>query len=390
MTLRGVNWLRLLLLAVVLLVAVPPLWRARQSSLQSRFHDTARDIVAAEDWERLDELTARWLKDFPRDNAGLLFKAEAAAQLGRLEEAAEWLHKIDNNYQGALEALAIRAELLFADLNRPLEAEACWLRMLDINARATVPRQRLIYFYALTLQRDKLRMQIETAMQLGCEPPEAYSYLMMLNALNFSDGLTVLTKWRRAVPEDEALEVAQAVYAAKKTADKALATFGIQTIIPGNRSLLDRCRQKYPDNVEVLALLIEFAMFEGAVEDVAELLAQSGESAEEDSRFWRYRGWLLSELNRFEEAEQSLRRALELLPYDWQSRWLLADVLRKLQKTAEAETISQQALRGKDLQTKLFERPNARNLSDELAEEIYEYLDSLGPNLALAALERRI
>ena len=41
------------------------------------------------------------------------------------------------------------------------------------------------------------------------------------------------------------LEVAQAVYAAKKTVENLMPTFGIQTTIPGDKSLLKRCFRKF-------------------------------------------------------------------------------------------------------------------------------------------------
>jgi tetratricopeptide (TPR) repeat protein len=275
-------------------------------------------------------------------------------------------------------------------LNRPFEAEANWRRMLAIDETMAVAHQRLIYFYAMTLQRQKMIDQIHQAISVGSEPPEAYSYLILSNVLNFSDGLTVMTRGRANNPDDPTLEVAQAIYAAKKTAENEMATFGIQTVIPGDKSLLESCLSKYPDHPEILALNIEMAMLKGDDATVLRLLGQAAPEAESDSRFWRYRGWLLEKRGQHEAAVASLERALELNPFDWPSRWLLADVYRKLNQIENGDKQAQIAAMGKDLQEKIFEQRTARDLDDELLNQVHGYLTHLKVPGIRHALGRRL
>ncbi|TWT51852.1 Tetratricopeptide repeat protein [Thalassoglobus neptunius] len=378
------------ILVIVVLGLKNPVVNAVQSYRAARFKSECKALIDAEDWSGARSTARAWLKMTPGSNDALVFLAEAAVQLDDPEEAADSLSKVSDDYHGALQALAVCAELQFTDLNQPYQAEATWKRMLEIDPLADVAHQRLIYFYAMTLQRQAMRDQIEQAMELGCEPPEAYPYLLLANVLNFSDGLKKVSRWRQSNRDDEILEVAQSIYAAKRTEDSGMATFGIQTITPGDKTLLDRCIQKYPGNLEALSLQIEFAMFGGDPKTVAKLLAQAGAEAESDSRFWRYRGWLFQERGRDEESAKSLERALEINPFEWQSRWLLADIYRKLGKSELASKHAKIAAQGKDLQTQLFERPNARDLTPELMQQIYDYLHSIGPSIPRDAIEKRI
>ena len=386
------RWMRLALLLILLMAVLlgygPAMDRVNQRRVEA-YRKDCKTATAAGDWKTLEAVANRWLELEPDNNDALLFGAEACIQLDQLERAVDLLGRVDDSYHGALQALAGRGDILFSDLNLPLEAEKNWKRMLSINERAGVAHQRLIYFYAMTLQRRKMVRQIKMAMKYGCEPPEAYSYLLMQNVLNFSDGFTLLTRWRSKYPDNEILEVAHAVYSAKKTADNGMATFGIQTVIPGDKTPLENALRKYPSNPELLALKIDLAIFEGDQAAVADLLARASTEAEQDSRFWRYRGWLLKERNKFEASAKSFEHAIEITPFEWQSRWLLADVYRHLNQPEKADKQSKIASVGKELQEKLFERPTARDVDAELIDMIYRYLLMIDAQDVLEALQRR-
>lgn len=373
-----------------LLFAYHPILGILRDRSDADFKHRCKIAAMTSDWTTLDSLSSRWMASNPESNDAVVFAAEAAVQLDELERSVELLDQVDNEYEGALQALAIRADILFSDLNRPLDAEATWQRILQIEESADVAHQRLIYYYAMTLQRQKMLKHIYRTMELGRESLESYSYLVMANSLNFSDGLRKLTLWRRAAANDESLEVAQAVYAAKKTADNGIATFGIQTIAPGDKTLLDNCLKKYPSNPEVLALKIEFAIFEGKTNDVIRLMTQASGSAEKDSRFWRYRGWLLAQQNLHEESAEALTHALKLNPFEWQARLLLADVYRKLGNSELTTFHAQLASQGKNLQEKIFERPTAKDIDEPLFREIHDYCRKMDASTVVEAIERRL
>lgn len=377
------------LLAIVVLIAVYPAshwWHQRRTRA---FKSACTIAVNEKDWNKLLALAERWVEWDPANGDGWVYLAEAAAQQDQVERAAEALGRVSNTYHGALEALAMRGEMLFGDLNRPYEALATWKRMLDINPRAGAARQRLIYFYSMTFQRSELLAEIQKAMELECEPPESYAYYVLTNELNFTDGLSVVSKWREHYPDDETLEVAHAIYVAKYAASGGLPIFGQSTVASGDLTPIERCYQKYPQNLEVLAFHLEYEIYDGNEARVLELLQQCPAAAEKDSRFWRYRAWYLASQEQFEAAEQALRRSLELHPADWQTWLLLGNVLRRLGHPQAAEA-AEIALMGKTLKRELFELPNARLLNKQIGEKLYRYLKRTGPDWVWQSLERRL
>jgi len=344
----------------------------------------------ARQWKELLEVSSAWRRWSPKDDDALMFIAQGAAESEQLEAAVEALGQVANTYRGALEALATRAEIQQEGLNRPFDAEATWLRMLEINPLADLPRQRLIFFYAMTLQRQKLIAQIEAAIRLGCEPPEAYVYLIMKDSLSFSDGVPLTTRWRMTYPDSEVLAGAQAVYVAKQTEQEKVAAFASQTTSPDADAIVDKCLEKYPGNLEALMVKLDRAIFEGDPQRVLGLMQTAPKEAEEDCRFWRAKGWLLATNGRPEEAARSLRRAIELNPFDWQARWIFADVLRRLGKNEDADRVAQLAMQGKLLQRKILARPSARDIDEELLAEMHSYMRETSPPWILAAFESRL
>jgi len=93
---------------------------------------------------------------------------------------------------------------------------------------------------------------------------------------------------------------------------------------------------------------------------------------------------------RYQEATEAFERALELNVFDWQARWLMADALRKLDRTEEADQAAALALTGKELQQRIFEKPSARDLDEQLAADILQYASDLKAILFAEALARRL
>lgn len=380
-------WLLPVVLLVVLVGWPIKRWFDRQAA--ERYRAACKAAIEVKDWQTLERESSAWLRYDPEADDALIFLAEAAVQQDDAERAVDCLGRVNDQYQGALAALSVRAEIQLADLAKPWDAEASWERMLRINPLATVAHQRLIYLYAMTLQKDKLLAAIKRAIEVGSEPPEAYSYLLLSNSLNFSDGLKKTTRWLRKNPGDPVLEVAQALFAAKQSLDNELATSGEASVIPGDRGLLLKCLEKYPRNRELIAFELDYAIFNGDEDRVVELLSLGAENAEQDARFWGARGWLLERRNQLPEAVEALSWAVELDPFRWQSRWLLADVYRKLGQAEQARVQSEISLLGKELQFQLLERPTARDITPELVERISDYLQRLQQKQVWQALNRR-
>lgn len=387
---RRIAAVALLIAAALAAVAAKPAYDWWHAHRTQQFRSACKAATEAESWDRLDAIATRWVEWDPRSDDGWIYVAEASTQLDKLARAVDALGRVRDSYHGALEALAIRADMQFSDLNRPYDAVATWERMLEIDPLADLARQRLIYFYAMTLQREKMLEQIRKAMTLFCEPPESYTYYMLAYEINFSDGLTLIRKWRDACPDDEALEVAHAIYLAKYSLDRPPETVVQPMIAPGDLSMINACLEKYPANLEVLAFHIDYAIYEGNERRVLELLKQCPESAEKDARFWRYRGWYLSVQEQHEQAEEALRKALELHSADWRIHWTLAGVLRRLERSSEASQATAIATHGKKLHKVLFELPNASSLNRRIVLDLYEYFRQTGPEYVVSALRHRL
>ncbi len=376
-------------LLILLVVGTWPCYRWWLDCRAERFKGECKDAAQAKQWDRLEELASRWLKWDRQNGYAWLYLGEAAQRQGDFERTAECLNRLDDSDPKCVAALAERVDLLFAKLNRPLEAVETCKRMLRIEPRAGRAHQRLIFFYAMSVQRQAMVKQIRTAMDLQCEPPEAYVYLFTSNALNFSDGLFRVTTWLQQYPDDETLQVAQAYYAARSSSSRRIAMFGLKSFAPGDKSLIGRCLQKYPENTEVLSFHITKAMVDGDLARVAELLKQSPPSAEQDSRFWRYKGWYHSTHNELDQAEAAYRKALKMDPSDWRARLDLSSVLRRLGRTKEASSLADVALRGKKLERKLLELPNAASIDQRLLISLYAYARDIGDKQVVAAFEYR-
>ena len=165
--------------------------------------------------------------------------------------------------------------------------------------------------------------------------------------------------------------------------------FGQSAVAPGDLTLLNACRAKYPQNQEILAFDLDYAIYDGDEERVLRLLKDCPKAAEQDPRFWRCRGWYLAAQGLHAEAERALRKSLELHPPSWRTWLMLASVLRQLQH-AEAGKAAEIALVGKELERDLFELPTARALDNDLGIRIQAYLRQTGPKFASEALARRL
>lgn len=379
------------LLAVGLLIAaaIPGYnwWKERRTGQYK-----AGCVAATTDkqWERLGLIASKWAQWDPDSDDARIYLAESEFQAGRLEEAAELLGQVSNDYHGALSALTICGEIQFGDLHRPYDAEQTWKRILEIDSGNTHAHQRLILFYALSMQRTKMTEQIRESMRRRCEPPEAYAYLIVANALGFTEGLIQVRNWRSSRPDDEILEVAEAVYQAKYAENPNIAeTYEESHFFAGDQSAIDACLQKYPRNIEVLAFHIEKQIYFDRREEVIDLLKSAPAEAMQDSRFWRFRAWLFQQAEDDEEAVAALKKSIELDPFGWRSRWELASLLRLNGNTQEAEEVQKLALRGKTLQDELY-RTDGRALTWGLVEEMRDYISQVGDPEVLGALDSRI
>ena len=381
------------LAGVVLVVALAagawPAYRWWHDQRTARFRTAYQQAMEARDFKRAEQIADRWVAWDPANGGGWMCLAKATKELGDLEKTAACLGNLQDSDPLCLQALVMRGDLLFLGLNRPLEAVANWKRMLRIDPMADSARRRLIYYYAMTVQRHAMVEQIRTAISLHCEPPEAYTYLALATELRFSDGFPRVSVWLVNAPNDEALRVAQAYHAAKTSSSQALASFGVKAAAPGDKSLMQRRLEEYPRNLEVLAFYIEAAIFDGDAGRVAELLSRCPEMAEADSRFWSYKGWYHASRGELEAAETAYRKAIEEHPLAWRPRFELSSVLRRLGQHEECKLMTDVAVQGKSLYRKLLELRNAAAIEGPLLVTLLKYARAAGDKQVVSSLEYR-
>ncbi len=341
-------------------------------------------------WEAARKWADVWTQRQPSDAAAWLARAEAARQLQDWKTTEESLARIPHTDRRYLRAQALRGDLALEALRDPFLAMTAWRDLLRIAPASDLAHQRLIYLYAMTLQRGRMIEQIRTAIRLRCEPPEAYGYLLAANSLLFSDGYPRVSQWQRQHPEDETLRVAQAVFAARTNPSKGQRMFGVADGLAANRGFIEKCRNDYPRNLEVLAFFIETAIAEGKFAELGDLLANLPSAADHDSRFWRYRGTWLDSQRRTAEAAEAFQQALSIHPLDWRSHHELGTIARILQQPDLAARHADLGQRGKQLERRILELPNAAQADEALMRGVWQYAKDCSDQDAVAGLSFRL
>ena len=390
---KGVGGKRIVVIAGILAILVAlsiPGYRWFEERRMGQFKSACVEATKAKQWERLQAIAEGWQNWDTSSNDALLYRAEANFQQGELDEAADLLGRVSDDYHGVLDALTFQGEIFYGDLHRPEDAEKSWQRILSINPKSIHAHQRLISYYAVSLQRKKMVEQIRRAFDLRAEPPEAYAYLLLTNALGFTEGMVHVRNWLTSTPGHETFEAAEAVYMASHPENTNVKNaYQDSHFKPGDQRAMDACLKKYPRNIEVLAFHIEKQMYFGKADEVVKLLGSAPPEAMEDSRFWRFRAWLLQKSKDNEQAKEALQTSLKIDPFSWRSRWELGEVLRALELPNEAESMQAVAMEGKSLQEQLY-KTDGRALTWDLVHKMRTYLKNTDDKDALEALDHRI
>lgn len=117
--------------------------------------------------------------------------------------------------------------------------------------------------------------------------------------------------------------------------------------------------KKYPRNHEVVGHFLLHHMTEGNIKEVGNLLRNAPQSGENDSRFWRARGWYFLQQEQLAKAEDALRKAVQKNRYDWRSWHLLSTVLRRRMKIGAAKEAAEFSDAGKRLEREVLTLPKA-------------------------------
>ena len=349
-----------------------------------------RATYESDDWDRLEQLAREWLDLNPESADAWIFLADAAKQRNDLEHTVEYLKRVPRSDPKVVDALAEAINIEFGPLNRPLEGARLCEEVLGMAPRTPIPRQRLIFFHALTLQRVKMIAQIRQALELQCEAPEAYAYLVLSDHLSFTNGFKLNSQWLQEAPESELFLVARAVQMSETLSKLEDQTLESDEQRSERTKLMNQYLKQYPSNPPLLRHFLALAVEQSDIAEVGRLLKQVAPESSEDSVFWRYRGWYYAAVEDFEQAEVAYRKAGMLFRLDWHVWHELAAVLRRKGELDEAEYLERVALEGKTLRKELMQLPDVSKLTPEILERIGNYAEHCGDNLVAEAVRDRL
>ena len=345
-------------------------------SLLSGFRSDCDRAMSEQDWTSLAAVAGTWAKWEPAEADAWLYLGEACSQLSDHAAAVDALSHIPDESEKAHPALLIASDLQFGPLNQPLNAVATLNRLLKINPRSTTARQRLIYFYAVTLQRQEMLNAIRDALEYQSEPPESYVYLVIADHLSFSNGVAETDKWMKSAPDAEVFQVARVLQLVDRieNADSPAP----ENLRKSAFAELDKLTKLYPENLALYRYQMEAAARDQDLAKMEQLMQSEPLEAETDSVICRHKGWYYLRTGEIEKAEHAVRTSLELFPLDWHAWNELSSVFRRLGKLDEAEATAKIALEGKELRKELVQLPNARRLSASQLQRIGKYAESAG------------
>lgn len=182
-------------------------WKQRQCE---RLRQACRAARVLGNWGELERLATAWSGLDSRAGDPVLYAAEAAVGRQDIERAAAYLGRIPDDDPRAVEALLQRVDMLFGDLARPFAAAETCERILALAPSCGPAHRRLIFFYAVTLQRTRVAEQARRAIESGGDIPETYVYLVGSDWLTLSNTTSVTTRWLEHHPDEELFLVAAA------------------------------------------------------------------------------------------------------------------------------------------------------------------------------------
>jgi tetratricopeptide (TPR) repeat protein len=393
--LRWVRWL--------LVVALLPLlfwwgYRAWVGAHIESYAAACEEASLGQRWPVLEQEAIAWARWEPANARPWQYASQAAREQGQPERAAEYLRRVPGNAAGAPTALLDLSDLQFNELNQPLEGEATCREILRRSPRVPEAHRRLVFFYAMTLQRTRLIKQARDAIQLDCAGPEIFIYLTGADYLNFSNAQQLNERWLQANPENECFQVARVIHylgsqglledtlGVDPNAKPTVKTAAHAEML----ARLDEYRKRFPQDLEVLVYFLRQGCTSGDRTQVAKLLAQAPKAAEEDNRFWRFKGWLHAAREELAEGEAAYRQALQLHPFDWQSQHELAGILRRGRRLDEAASWQQRALEGKEIRKQIFQLPNVQAAPQVLLMRIARYVRDCGDHEIADQLLRQV
>ena len=393
---RSVTGIILILVAVVLCTSPIALrhWNDYRCTALAKQCRLARN---SEEWDQLQSLAIDWTNRDPQSGEAWLNRGVAAMGVGAWKEAADHFWQVPDSTPQAVPAMIELSKLSFTHLNQPLTGEAACERILRGNPRAAGARQQLIWFYAMTLQRAKLRQQILKAVQLESEPREAYIYYFLLYSLKSEEAVALNTRWLEGSPDSELFLVARVI----NSPDPRIGSSEIPDPSSNDKNRSDAIENdkvgqvaqlliRFPRNLELIAYLAEERFARGDFVQAAEILKNAPESASQDGRFWRFKGWLHEVNGELPESIAAYRQSLELHPTDWNTMNRLAVVERRVNNQPAVKRLTDLMERGNETRRSLRKEKAIEVTAPKILLDLASLFRDCGDHQIAAAMEVRL
>ena len=354
------------------------------------FESRCRSAAESESWDQVLSTALQWREWRPKTSKPWLFLAEGYHESNEPQKAAVCLGSIPLSSSKAVPALVKKSQIEFDVLNLPLASEKTCLQVLELDPRLAEIHRRLIFLYALSLQKVNLVQQIRDAISRNAEPPEAYAYLMLSGDLFFQNAFELNSRWLESSPESEVFRIAALVSRHEHLCRLAKQS---EASIDARHEAFNSLQQELqnaPHSLTLLRHLLTVYTREAKVDEVGRILETAPLSAAADSVIWRTRGWYHSMVNDMPQAEKAYRKSLELMSLDWRTWNGLSEALRALGKLEEGEKCQRLALIGKKISDELLRLPTTRDISDEQLHGIMVFARECGEDDVAKQLYHRL
>jgi len=385
---------RLLLLVLSLLTLAGGVWAGLHFWRDAKSRQFAADCEAARkdrDWKRLREVADQWNSWDTTQSKGWWAAAEAAQEQDKFEEMALCLGNIHETDPNIAFALAEKANLEWAALNRPMDALATSEKVIRLDPRLVETHSRIISFYAMNQQRIPMLKAIRTAIRAGAEPKEAYTYMIMADVLSFTNGSELNERWMQASPEEPRFKIGLAVNTAMRLVMNQETSPTAEIIELNNQAKhqIALFLKEFPHDPVILTFLMHQAYRAGDIPRMEELLAMVDDAAGQDHMIWVYRAWYHIQTNQLKEAEEAISEALRLHPMSPLAHHEYANLLR-LQQRPEVAREQRLAAYGRDLRSQVLLLKTAVDLTRVLMVQIQSYAEACGDAQVAAAIGQRL
>lgn len=386
-----------LCLAVAIIGVTPLAYHGWQELRRSDLSAKCRNAGQHYRWDELRVLADRWSEWDSQNPDPWLFRAQAASGQRDWTAAVDSFWRVPDSDARVVPAMIEVSKITFSHLNDPLRGVQACQRILRNDPRAAGAHQQLIWFYAMTLQREQLLKQIRAAVQAKSEPREAYVYFFLADTYRSGIAVTLNEQWLQSTSNEETFLVAHALHLPDADADSSVTpttgSVGAEPQPSAGRSKRERVNEllrRFPQNLELLAYAAQDRLTFGDVAAAAELFSQAPEAAQRDSRFWLIHGWLQESHNDLDEAAKSYRKALELRAFDWITMNRLAVVERRRRNLDEVQRLTKLMLRAHAIRKQLRQLPAVEMVTPTILRDLATLARDCGDREIGPALERRL